>query len=892
MPPLDAALELSKRGWPVFPCSPDDKRPLTKQGFKDASTDPSTIAAWWRRWPDAMIGVPTGHAIGAFVVDIDPAPGVNPAAVLDELARVAGCGLPDTPLSATPRGGLHVWFAMPASPVIGNRAGLLNKHGTPGVDIRGEGGYVIVPPSMRRGPKAKREGCDGKPYRWLAGDGDGIALPDAPEALLRLIARLDEPSADAPPAPSPPPPADSRARRYALSALDAETRAVAQAPPGTRNSALNDAALKMGSLVASGALVESVVRAALEDAARASGLARDDGIRSVRATIESGLKAGLAAPRNLAGVGRNPVAPQGAAAHRTQPSQPGNGDAAPPSGPGGGDVGDDDPPPELLAACAKLDQNDTGNGARLLAHFGEDMLWVRDIGPHVWCGSHWEYGGADEAFIRFAQRAAARIRLEDEYLDYTADEAEAIEAAKDIDTDVLAIDGRKASDEDRKRKAKARAAVARAEAAAGSLAERRASRRRFSISSGNTQRINGMLAQAAAHHTVTPDLLDAEKLAINVRNGTLRLIKEKTREIDPDCPDPNVTRWIDVTRWRVRRDPHRRADRISKIMPVEYEPAADCPKFRAFMERFQPNEAIRDFLQRFHGYALTGLTGEQVFPFNYGLGANGKTTFIETMALMQGSYAYLLPAEAVTGDTQRRGDQATPEFARLPGARLVRCAELPPGQSLREGTIKLLTGGEPLLVRHLHQRFFEFRPVFKAIGSGNTKPYIGGVDEGIWRRVLLVPWTVTIPKPERRPMAAVLSGFMAEASGILNWLLQGLIDYLEHGLRIPPEIQEATEEYRADMDPVGEFARSCVQPQPGQNVTARSMYDAYVSWCAANSVRPRAERKFAEIMGDKGFRKKLGRVREYLDVCLVNVPTDPAPERASGYQQQGEGEWR
>jgi putative DNA primase/helicase len=275
--------------------------------------------------------------------------------------------------------------------------------------------------------------------------------------------------------------------------------------------------------------------------------------------------------------------------------------------------------------------------------------------------------------------------------------------------------------------------------------------------------------------------------------------------------------------------------------------------------------------------------GEQVFVYNYGLGANGKSTFMEAIARLMGPYAQVLPAEAITGDMQRRGDQATPEFARLPGARLVRCAELPRGQGFRENTLKLLTGGEPILVRHLHARFFELHPTFKAIGSGNDRPPIGGVDEGIWRRIKLVPWEVTIAPKDRRPMAKVLAAFAAEGAGVLNWLLEGVVSYLEDGLWVPPEIQSATESYRADMDPVGEFCSSCVVGSPDDSVTARDMYHAYVAWAHANSVKPFAERTFAQIMMQKGYQKSMGRIRVYQAVRLQGVPDDPdrAPESSN-----------
>jgi len=490
------------------------------------------------------------------------------------------------------------------------------------------------------------------------------------------------------------------------------------------------------------------------------------------------------------------------------------------------------------------------------------MLHVRDVGEHAWAGTHWELRGGKEAFQRAAQTTAEAIALEARWILPTPGDQAKIDAAK-------ALEGIPVEDlEDGQR-----AVLEKAEEAEARLQKRRGDRRKFAISCGNTNRINGMLAQAMPHMTVPPEEMDAEPLAINVANGTLRLVKEKVE--DPDCPDPDVVRWI--TRWTVRLDPHRREDRITRVMPVAWDPKAECKRWMASMERFQPKEGPRRFLQQWRGYGLTGLMGEQAFVFHYGLGANFKSTFMETLARIQGDYAQSLPAEALTGDQQRRGDQATPEFARLPGARYVRCAELPRGQGFRESTIKMLTGGEPILVRHLHKGFFEFRPRFKAEGSGNDRPPIGGVDEGIWRRMKLVLWPVTIPPDQRRPMEKVIAEFLEEGPGILRWLVDGLIDYLENGLVVPDEVKATTDEYREDMDPVGEFCRACVTQAaaPDGFVQAREMFNAYLLWCRANSVKPFQEKTFAAVMVQKGFRKENGRLRKYLDVCLHNLPDDP-----------------
>jgi putative DNA primase/helicase len=157
-PVLAAALALVGAGWPVFPCSPDTKGPLIDGGFKSASANPQTVAGWWTRSPRAMIGLPTGKPIGAFVVDIDPGPDETAEGVLGRLIEALGCPLPPAPTVRTPRGGMHLYFAMPPEVVVGNRARLV-----PGVDVRGDGGYVIVPPSVRSGARAREEGCEGAP---------------------------------------------------------------------------------------------------------------------------------------------------------------------------------------------------------------------------------------------------------------------------------------------------------------------------------------------------------------------------------------------------------------------------------------------------------------------------------------------------------------------------------------------------------------------------------------------------------------------------------------------------------------------------------------------------------------------------------------------------------
>lgn len=534
---------------------------------------------------------------------------------------------------------------------------------------------------------------------------------------------------------------------------------------------------------------------------------------------------------------------------------------------------------DVLIACAHEPQNDTGNGQRLLHHFGADLLHVRNVGWHAWAGTHWEREGGNEIATRLAHKTAARIVLEADVMAATPNEQRAIDAASQARDEMAEIERKGASEakKDKRWQMLSRVVEAGVEAQSA-LRGRQIARRKYSISSGNTGKIRGMLDQALPYRTVTIDNLDADGLAFNVQNGTIRFVCDEVP--DPDASDHSGKM---IKQWRVELAPHERGDNITKVAPVEYDKDARCPHFLAAVKRFLPIEPVRDFVQRYHGYALTGLTGEQCFVFSYGTGANWKSTFVEIVARLMGPYCATIAFESLAGDQQRSGSQATPDLARLPGARLVRASEPERGVQFKEALIKSLTGGEPMLVRSLNKEFFEFTPTFKLVLSGNHKPEVSGVDHGIWRRIKFVPWPVTIADNERRPMDEVMGEIWPERSGILNWLLAGALAYLNDGLRTPPEVMAATAEYRDEMDPVGTFVGQCVESipskeggEPASVVSAREMYDAFASWAIANAVRPWKEKSFGTAMSQKGFAKqRTEKGVRYLHVRLKNVPASP-----------------
>jgi hypothetical protein len=265
-----AALGYVARGWPVFPCAPGEKRPATAHGLKDATTDTEQIRAWWTRWPDVNIGLVTGHGFDVLDVDSD--------AGFDEFERLVGGD--DVVIDGggavnTPGGGAHFYFRASG---LGNRARF-----RPNLDWRGRGGYVIAPPSVR---------ADGRRWKWCLPWGADTELAPAPGWLLDLVGRSATREQTARTASCPP----RRTGSYARTALEGELRAVASAPVGSRNDALVRASFSLGQLVGAALLDAADVSARLLGAALQAAL--DE--REARATILSGLEAGVARPREVA----------------------------------------------------------------------------------------------------------------------------------------------------------------------------------------------------------------------------------------------------------------------------------------------------------------------------------------------------------------------------------------------------------------------------------------------------------------------------------------------------------------------------------------------------------------------------------------------------------------
>lgn len=381
----------------------------------------------------------------------------------------------------------------------------------------------------------------------------------------------------------------------------------------------------------------------------------------------------------------------------------------------------------------------------------------------------------------------------------------------------------------------------------------------WSRQSETASRIEGMVKLARGLLVKQPDVFDRDKWSFNVANGTIDL------------------------RTGTLRD-HRREDMITLLSPVEYDPDAKCPTWNAFLERILPDPKERSWLQRFVGYCLTGTVQEQIATFFYGKGANGKSTLVLTLKKVFGDYAGMGPKGMLDAKTDHAASRRL--VMKLQGLRLVFWSETEAGQQLSETTVKDLTGSEQLTGAELYQKDIDFDATHKPIVSGNHKPRIIGQDLGIWRRIVLVPFNVTIPEAEKD--LKLPTKLEDELSGILAWAVRGCLDWQRNGLQTPSSILDASLAYRTAEDRLADFFADHTEPEPESLTPVGVLYARYRTWFALSGVGGRAwsERAFGDALEERGY-KRTG--LEYLAElkkqarCVVGVKLRPlaAPQIGS-----------
>jgi putative DNA primase/helicase len=372
-------------------------------------------------------------------------------------------------------------------------------------------------------------------------------------------------------------------------------------------------------------------------------------------------------------------------------------------------------------------------------------------------------------------------------------------------------------------------------------------------SSESERKLHAMINLAASEEGIPalPEELDKGTYLLNVANGTL-----------------------DLTTGALL--PHKREDLLTKLTPVEYDPDAKAPRWKAFLARVMDNnENLISFLQRAVGYCLTADVSEQVLFICHGTGANGKSVFLQTVLAILGPYGKTTAQNLLMASYY---DAHPTGVADLMGTRMAVSFETSEGRSLDENLVKGLTGGDRIKARFMRQDFFEFEPTHKIWLTTNHKPNIKGTDHAIWRRIRLIPFEVTIPAEERDPQLA--NKLKEELPGILAWAVEGCLQWQKHGLDAPEEVKAATDKYRQEMDKLGRFIAECCYLDVNAEASSQDLYKEFKEWCEAGGERQETRTWFGTQLTDRGFGKREtgGRIRR-IGIGLLTDRTAPNEAR-------------
>jgi putative DNA primase/helicase len=300
--------------------------------------------------------------------------------------------------------------------------------------------------------------------------------------------------------------------------------------------------------------------------------------------------------------------------------------------------------------------------------------------------------------------------------------------------------------------------------------------------------------------------------------------------------------------------PHRKEDRLTKSAAVGFDPVARCPRWERFIGEVMRNDAeLASFLQRSCGIALTSDQSEQRLWVHHGDGGNGKGVFLSTIAKVLGTYAGPVSADLfVSRGPERERDL---KVGQLIGKRLAYAQEADEGARLSESTVKAMTGSDACTARLLYQDAFTVTPTWHIHLAVNHRPTIKGMDAGIWRRLLLVPWKAVFVGPANRNRAALEAELFEEGPGILNWMIEGLRAWQRNGLMPPEAVSQAIRDYRDSSDSISSWlVEECVSA-PDASAAATDLYESYKAWCCRAGFDAVTQACFGRVLEDRGYTK-------------------------------------
>jgi P4 family phage/plasmid primase-like protien len=367
---------------------------------------------------------------------------------------------------------------------------------------------------------------------------------------------------------------------------------------------------------------------------------------------------------------------------------------------------------------------------------------------------------------------------------------------------------------------------------------------RFVMASEGLSRLTAQLklAETEPEIAITRDKLDADPWLFNVLNGTLNL---RTGELLP----------------------HNKEHLIARLAPVEYDPEAALPMWDDFlMDSTGNDEDMVRFLARTVGYSLTGDCREEKLFFVHGPTNSGKSTFLEAIKSVMGDYATTADFETFLARSFVGGPR--PDIARLAGSRFVASIEVDEGKSLAEGLVKQITGGDTVTARFLYKSEFEFLPQFKLWLAANHAPEIKHDDAAMWRRILKLPFEISVPEDRRDPaIKETLKDTAKAGAAILAWAVRGCLDWQKQGLAVPEKVTVATDQYRRDQDPLREFILSSCVLSENVKAPASSLRSEYESWCREAGEKPIYGAAWGEALRSRGCTQD----RQRLNGVLMRV---------------------
>jgi putative DNA primase/helicase len=360
-----------------------------------------------------------------------------------------------------------------------------------------------------------------------------------------------------------------------------------------------------------------------------------------------------------------------------------------------------------------------------------------------------------------------------------------------------------------------------------------------------TTRIDALLTELRSVPSVyvAPQDFDNRPELLSFRNGVVELRTETLRE-------------------------HRKEDMLTYSLAITYDAEAKCPRWERFLTEIFPDDAdLVPYMQRLIGYGVTGYTDEQCFAVLWGKGANGKSVLTDTVDSVFGTITKTTPF--ATFEEKSSGGIPN-DIASLRGARLVMASEGEAGKPMSEAVLKRVTGKDMVSARFLRQEFFEFKPSFLLMLATNHKPKFKGQDDGLWRRVKMIPFKRFFAPHERE--YDLDKQLLAEAQGIAAWAVRGARVWFEGGLKDPASITKATQEYKETSDALAGFFPGVLVADDSARIDGAEAYNDYKDWCEAEGLPQRevwTRRAFYSAMEERGIQ----RVRGAKGMVLVGVRT-------------------